>query len=92
MQTTQSMLDVLYLVQNAVIGAESNQNFTNKEKFNSAFIAVKNELFKQNKDIADDTLTDLIENQVVVSQKVNSDEKQKAKSDELKKIEIIKEE
>ena len=90
METTQSVLDVLYLVQNAVIGAESNQHFTNAEKFNSAYIAVKNELLKQNKNIEDDTLATMIENEVVVSQKVNSDARQKAKADELKKIEIIK--
>lgn len=93
LNTAQSMLDVLGIVQNAVIKAESHLNFTGQEKFDNAFISVKNELMKSNKQIDDKTLTDLIENEVVVSSVVNSDtlHRQKAKA-ELKKIEIVKEE
>ena len=88
LETTQSVFDLFNLVQNAVIGAESNKNFTASEKFNIAFTSVKNELFKQNKDIDDATLTNMINNEVVVSTNVNSDERQKQKNSELKKIEI----
>lgn len=90
--TTQSVLDVLYLVQNAVIGAEKNTHFTNQEKFAYAITSVKDNLIKQNKEIDDTLIQNLMSNELAVSQNVNADERQKAKHSELKKIEIIKEE
>lgn len=90
--TTQSVLDVLYLVQNAVIGAEKNTHFTNQEKFAYAITSVKDNLIKQNKEIDDTLIQNLMSNELAVSQNVNSDERQKMKHSELKKIEIIKEE
>ncbi len=90
--TTQSVLDVLYMVQNAVIGAEKNTHFTNQEKFAYAITSVKDNLIKQNKEIDDALIQNLMSNELAVSQNVNSDERQKSKHAELKKIEIIKEE
>lgn len=90
--TTQSVLDVLYLVQNAVIDAEKNTHFTNQEKFTYAITSVKDNLIKQNKEIDDTLIQNLMSNELAVSQNVNSDERQKMKHSELKKIEIIKEE
>lgn len=90
--TTQSVLDVLYLVQNAVIGAEKNTHFTNQEKFAYAITSVKDNLIKQNKEIDDTLIQNLMSNELAVSQNVNSDDRQKMKHSELKKIEIIKEE
>ena len=91
LETTQSIFDLFNIVQNAVIMADQNTNFSAKEKFNSAFMSVKNELFKQNKNVDDVILTDMIENNIVLSNKVNSDVNHKQKQTELKKIEIIKE-
>lgn len=91
-KTTQSILDVLYMVQSAVISAESNKNFTNTEKFAFAEMKVKDSLLKQNKKIDDELLTSLIENEVNLSKKVNADEMHKAKSSDLQEIKIIKEE
>ena len=88
LETTQQVFDLFYLVKNAVIGAEKNANYNAVEKFNFAFTAVKNELFKQNKVVEDATLTDMIENEIIVSENVNSDEHQKMKQSELKKIKI----
>lgn len=90
--TTQSVLDVLYLVQNAVIGAEKNTHFTNAEKLTFATMNVKDSLIKQDKQVNDTLIADLIKNEIAVSQNVNSDEHQKMKCAELKKIEIMKEE
>lgn len=90
--TTQSVLDVLYLVQDAVVCAEKNTHFTNQEKFAYAITNVKDNLIKQNKEIDDTLIQNLMSNELTVSQNVNSDEHQKAKHSELKKIEIIKEE
>ena len=88
LETTQAVFDLFNLVQSAVIKAEANKNFSASEKFNVCFTDIKNELFKQNKNVDDATLTKMIENEVVVSEKVNSDERNKAKTSELKKIEI----
>ena len=90
--TTQSILDVLYMVQNAVISAEQHTHFTDQEKSAYAITSVKDNLIKQNKEINDALIQNLMSNELVVSQNVNSDERQKSKHAELKKIEIIKEE
>ena len=91
LNTAQSIFDLLNLVQNAVIQSDTNLNFTSAEKFNQTFISVKNELFKQNKNVDDTTLTNMIENEIVVSQHVNASDEQRAKTTELKKIEITEE-
>lgn len=88
LKTTQSVFDLFNLVQNAVINAEVNKNFSATEKFNTAFTSIKNELFKQNKSADDEILSTMIENEIALSEKVNSDERQKCKNTELKKIKI----
>lgn len=88
LKTTQSVFDLFNLVQTAVINAEVNKNFSATEKFNTAFTSIKNELFKQNKSADDEILSTMIENEIALSEKVNSDDKQKSKNTELKKIKI----
>lgn len=90
--TTQSVLDVLYLVQNAVITAEKNTNFTSAEKLAYATMSVKDSLIKQNKPIDDALINGLMSNEIAISQNVNSDERQKIKNSELKQIEVQKKE